>query len=513
MADKQQTVIDTLDQSVKAFVAQSAEGIAKLLGLWTAARAAVTTVASGIAAAATLDTINAAQARYHAVPLTPAVLADMVVRNVLPDSTGAAGVAGSGYPAPMRSGIDGRTATEEAAFSGLDPNRFAALVADTGESYGIVDALRMWNRGQYMYALVPGPEYSTGVPIYQAGENLAKMYGISEAKLDEVIAYSRVRPQFTEELKKSAKSTLSPADAVEMAVKQIVPQPLAQSLFEAAGGVGEQFDALVDAAGDSAGVQKVVELLAWGKISAGKARQAIGMSRLNPRFYDLAITPEGGPGPLNFKPLPIYEVRMAVETGLIDMPTALSWLENDGYDTHQAALFLSSAAVGTLQNPKAESMAVILSEYGAHVITEAQATAALHALGYVADAIPFLLQYAESKTILAARTAAVSRVRAGYLLWLVTDAQATQDLTELGLPGPAITTYLAAWGVERSIPHTALTTAEIGKLLKDGDIDVATATTLWQTRGYTPTDVGYLLILYPPPLPPPPVAPAGAGGT
>lgn len=508
----QDTVLSALLGGWHAFADLLAGDVAKVLGLWTAARAAVQTVASGIARAATQQTINQANAKYPHVPLSPPDLADMIVRNVLTDSTKAAGIAGAGYPPPRIGTIGGRSASDEAALSGIDEDRFAALVADNGESYGIIDALRMWNRGTYMYGLVPGPAYHTGVPLYQAGPNLAKTYGITEAELDGVIAYSRVRPEYTGQLKKLAKNTLSPADAVEMAVKQIVPVELAQSLFEAAGGVGEQFAALVDAAGDSAGVEKVVDLLAHGVIKPGQARQAIGMSRLNPRFYYLSEPDKDGNIPLNYKWLPIYELRQAMMTGLLDHDTALEWMRQDGYSEEQANLFLKASAAGSLSNPKAESLSVILAEYSAKVITESQATSALTDLGFIAESIPFLLQYATTKVVLAARNSAITRVRAGYMLYLIDDAQATADLTDLGLPGLAIADYLAAWHVERSVPHTALTTAEIGKLLKDGNIDVSTAETLWKTRGYTPTDVQYLLILYPPPAPPPPAVPAGAGG-
>ena len=481
--------------------------LAKAVGVWTAARAAVSTVASGVAAAATQATVAKANARYQGTPISPAALADMVVRNVL---------TGPGVPAANARvpSVDGNTAEQEAALSGLSPERFAALVLDNGESYGILDALRMYNRGTLMPSLTPGPAYETGVPLYEGGQNLAQKYGISYDELLKVIHYSRVRDEFVPDFLKLAKSTLSGADAVELAVKEIVDKDTARSLFEAAGGVGEQFDALVDASGDSLGLEKAADLLAHGVIDEGQMKQIIGLSRANPRFYRYYLPDQTGVPPVVRKWLPIYELRVALETGMIGQEKALEWMKQEGYDGEQSALFLAAAQIGSLQNPKAESMAIILNEYTSNMLTEAEATTALEHLGYVGEAIPYLLQYAQSKAVISARNTAVSRVRAAYLLGLLTNDQATGDLGQLGVPAAAIRTLVTDWEVEKSVPHTLLTTAQIGKLVKDGAMDTATATRYWSMRGYTSEDIGWLFQIYPPPpgtgeVPPP----AGSPGT
>lgn len=508
------SAIDTLKSIWDAVSSTGVADLTKIVGVWTAARAAISTVASGIAAAATLDTINQAQATYHATPLTPPALADMIVRNVVPDSTGAAGTAGSGYPSPLLASIGGRTASQEAAYSGLSEDRFAALVADTGESYGIVDALRMYNRGQYMYALVPGPNYTTGTPLYVAGENLATTYGITEAELDAVIAYSRVRPQFTADLLKSAKNTLSPADAVELAVKQVVDVATAQSLFEAAGGVGEQFQALVDAAGDSAGIEKAISLYAHGVITSAQLTQVLGLSRVNPRFYYLYTPGADGTVPANARYLGAYEVGEALANGTITQETAMTWLLQEGYPADQAAAFATAKVTGTVSTPKQETASQVLKEYQAGLLDEPTTTTALTNLGYTPEAVPYLLQYATAAAMVGARNSAVSRVRAAYLVGDLTASQAQTDLAALGIPQTAITSYMADWAVEQATPHLHLSAAQVGKLLEEGYIDAPTATAKWQAMGYGANDAALLLYIYPPPAPTgTEPAPTGSPGT
>lgn len=491
----------------------SATTLAEVLGLWTAARAAVSTVASGIAAAVTQEAVNKVRAQYPNVPLTPPVLADMAVRNIVPDPTGAAGVAGSGYPSPTLANIGGNSIVDEAALTGLDQDRLAALIYETGESYGIVDALRMYNRGQYMYTLTPGPNYTTGTPLYVAGENLATTYGITEAELDKVIAYSRVRPQFTADLLKLAKNTLSPADAVELAVKQVVDTATAQSLFEAAGGVGEQFQALVDAAGDSAGIEKAVSLYAHGVITDAQLVQILGLSRINPRFYYLYTPGADGTIPANARYLGAYEVGEALANGTITQAQAMTWLLEEGYPEDQAAAFATAKVATTLAKPKEETASQVLKEYQANLLTEADATTALTNLGYTAASVPYLLQYATASAIVSARNSAVSRVRAAFLVGDLSASQAQADLGQLNIPQAAITAYMADWAVEAATPHLHLSAAQVGKLVEEGYIDAPTATAKWQAMGYGANDAALLLYIYPPPAPVSSPAPTGSPGT
>lgn len=499
-----------ISNTIGSLVNLSPDSIAQAWGLWTAARAAVNTVASGVASAAVGSTIYKAQAQYQPNPLTPAVLADAVVRNVLPDSTGTTGTSNDpNFPSPRMTGVAGHTATDEAALSGLSGDRFAALAYVTGESYGIVDALRLWNRGQYLYAANPGPNYSTGTPLYVAGGSQAGLYGIEGPELDTVIAYSRVRDEFIPDLKKSAKNTISPADAVEIAVKQIMSVGDATNLYAAGGGMPEQFQMLVDAAGDSAGVEKATELYGHGIITYGQLEQIVAMSRMNHRFYYLAGIGPDGPtttepyqAPFNLKWLPPYEIKEAATAGVVTQQQALQWMLEQGYPSDQANAFASTLATGTVTTVKHETEAMVLAELTAGMISQDEATTALTNLGYASTAIPFILQYTQARAVISARNTAVSRVRSGFLVGAVTSDQATASLSQVGVPQATITALIADWTAERSVPHTGLTVAQIGKLLGESYITADQASQLWQLKGYSLTDVGYLFNLYPPPAAP-----------
>jgi hypothetical protein len=487
------TLLSILGDVVNAFLnpGQDVNLIADALGLWTAARAAVSTVASGIAAAATQTTINNALAKYQDIPLTWPTLADAVVRNILPDSTGRIGHIPGGPDPEFPGGVAGNTATQEAALTGMSGDRFAVVAANTGESYGILDALRLWNRGQYLYDLTPNSNYPYGTPLYSQGSNLADTYGITDAELAAVVAYSRTRPQFYDDFLKLAKNGPSPSDVVEMAVKQVVETDVAQSLFEAAGGIGNYFQPIVDAAGDSLPVDHAILLLNAGLITEPEYEAIRALSRVNPRFYDLMPL-------LLYKALPIYEIRQAVMNGTLPEATALDMITKQGYATADAKTFLDAVELGAIGTAKAESEGMILADWEAGLVTEAQATAALTALGEKSWAIPFILDTVIAKKVTTQRNAVVTRVRSSVLVGDVTTAQATTYLTQLGWPAAAASETVNDWVIEAETPKLLLSVAQIGKLAEEGYVTQDFAVAYWRKHGYTTADAQLLLYIYPP---------------
>jgi hypothetical protein len=500
------SVLDSIIGAIKSLVAMAPTDLAEAIGLFYSARSAIQTVAGGVAGAASQNAVNLANATYHSVPLSPAVLATAIVRNVLKDSSGGAGTAPANYPPPLMTGPDFGTANAEALLSGLDTDRFKALVGATGMSYGVIDALRMLNRNTNLWAL--DSENPAGTfPVYAHGTDLGTEYGITPAEFAEVVAHSDIRPEYIPDLLKLARNSISPADAVEMVVKQVVDQDTGQNLYAAAGGIPDQFAALVAAAGDSLGPEKLVDLLAHHLISYTDAERALGMSRVNPVFYYAYLdAATQGPGPVHAKWLAPYEVGEALAAGHVDAATALNWLLDEGYDQAQASAFVNTKATTTVAKVKEETTAQVLKMYGAKLWTTDQASAELANLGYTAAAITVLLAQAEAQAIITAHNSAVSRVRASYLVGQLTDTAAVVDLQSLGVPQAAITDFISDWHVEKTTPTHHLSDAQVGKLTEDGVITAEVAQAKWVAMGYSSDDAALLLIIYPPPNPPVPGA-------
>lgn len=388
-------------------------------------------------------------------PLSPPDLADMVERNIVGEQFG----------------------RDEAAKSGVSPQDFDLMVKDTGEPYGIEQGLNLLRRGL-----------------------------ISEERFSQVLYYSRVRNEFLPDVLDLAHDTMSAGDAIEGALKGVLDHGTAQALFAEAGGLSDQFPALLDIAGNAIGVESALNLLNHSFISEADARRVIHHSRINPIFEDMALLQR-------HRFLSAFQIVNAVKGGAATAAQAISWLEAEGYPADQVTAVVGAAAAGKAQTHKDVTEAQIATMYEAGAITHADAAARLVALGYEAKETDFILAVYAERRHLAMIQAAIGQVRKVYLARRVDDATVTNQLTALGVDPGAIATYLTVWKIEQASELRELTAAQVGSLYKKGAFDDAGARDRWELMGYDATDAALLLFNYggPPPAGSPAALAAGAG--
>lgn len=421
----------------------------QILGLISAAIAAI----FGLGTVDMQPMLNQLWRDHPSKPLTPADLADMVIRNI----------------------VDEGSAAAMAAESGISADNFSFLVKDTGESYGIDQALNLWRRGL-----------------------------ISEGELDKVIFYSRVRDDFIPDLKQLAHDTMTGGDAVELALKQIVDEGTARDLYAKAGGLADQFDLLVQGAGNPIGPEAAVNLWAHGLIDDAQLQQVIAHSRINPIFYELAKL-------THHKWLSVIQIELALKSGTVDPAQAADWLAADGYPADQIAAFVAGASSGKASAHKALSESQITELYEAGFYTRDQATAELVAIGYEPGLVDAVLAIYEQRRYLTMAQAAVGQVRKVYLAHRIDDTQASALLDELGIDPTARDHYLQVWAVEAQSEIKSLTMAQIGSAYKKGLMADADAVQRWELMGYSADDAALLLAIYG--GPPPPGSPAAASSS
>lgn len=392
--------------------------------------------------------LNAINAAHAYVPIPVPDLADMVERTLM---------------------SEGEAATE-AGYSGVDADRFAKLVLNTGEPYGPMDAVRLWRQGR-----------------------------ISDGELETVIHYSRIRNQFIDDMKLLAYDTMSPADAVEAALKMVLPIEEAKSAFARGGGLVSEFDTLLAASGNPIGPEQAIALWNHGLIDEAEVDRVVAHSRINPSFTaDVKLT--------RHKFLSVFQIHQALTAGTIDAATATEWMIADGYNAQQAAAFAGAGKKAKATTTKHPSEAMIVELYEAKILDREQATGALVNLGYVAAEVPELLELYDAKRALSLQNAGIGRVHTAYLANRVTEAQARTDLTELEIPASAVDHYLTTWRIERSTRLKELTTAQVGAMFKKGFLSDTDAIERWKTQGFSDTDAALLLADYG--GPPPPGSPA-----
>jgi uncharacterized protein (UPF0128 family) len=372
------------------------------------------------------------------VVLSPADAADAVMRAILTPADGEA----------------------QAANAGVGPDVFGYMTRLIGEPPAIGDMAALWRRG--------------------------------DMELDQfisILAYSRINPDYLGQVLEAASSYMSPADVIELAIKGVAGAEDYQTMFRKAGGYQGQFEPLFLAAGDAVGNEQVLNLYNHGLASYEDVISTFGRSRMNPIFYPLAFK-------LRHKWLAPFQVGQLVQADPSLASEATQWLIEDGYAEDQVAGLIAARTKAKVAHAKTETEALVTNAYIDQILSWDQAQTALTNLGYDAQAADLILALADAKRAESQRTAAVTAIRSAYLAQKIDRLEASADLDHLEIPPAARDQWLAAWDVEQSTKFKTLTSAQIGKLAKDGIITFPNAMARWVRQGYSETDARLLAYIY-----------------
>lgn len=415
--------------------------------------------------------LNEFQADHTDIAIPVPDIADMMERNIF-DANGNA-TASSGAVI---------NAYAEAAKSGIDSDRLDLITLDTGEPYGIMEALALLRRG-----------------------------AITIDQFTTVLYYSRVRNEFLDQVLELQYSYMSPADVVEMALKGIAPDGIAfgtpppanatapggpwdadyQAMFQKAGGLVENWYQLLEAAGNPIGVINAVNQYYHQVpgVTLDTVNQVIAHSRINPMFTSLVLNE-------HYKWLTATQIHQALKAGTVDSTTALGWLIENGYDATQAAAFAGAASAEAVAGSKALAESLIADAYKDAVLGSDAALAALEQIGYSAASAGIILSTIDAEKSIGIQKVAVNRIRTLMVAGRINAQQATTDLTNLGLPPAAVTQYVGTWTIEAQSTVKTLTEAQVGRLYAKGAISSATAIARWVAMGYSTTDAADLVNIY-----------------
>jgi hypothetical protein len=369
------------------------------------------------------------------VPISPADASDMVVRQILTRDEGAT----------------------QAAMSGVSGSDFDNLVAITGEPPGPMDLLKLWLRG-----------------------------AIDKPTLEEAIRYSRIRDDYIAYVEQMAYSQMSPADAIELAVKQIVSNDDAAAYFERGGGLASDFNMLLDGAGNSIGAEAAMGLWNHGLIDQAEVERILAHTRINPSFYADAEL-------LRHKFLGVIQIQSMIKAGTVSEADATSWLLADGYEADQVAAFVGAHSSTGGSTAKSETMGLVTSLYTDHLLTATEAEAALLDIGYTTEIADLIVANVDAKRALAQTSAAVGAVRAAYITRRITRLAASGDLDSLGVPADARDQWLTDWDVELSTHVKTLSEAQIVAAVKKSVFTTAEALARLEQLGYSSGDATVLI--------------------
>lgn len=190
-----------------------------------------------------------------------------------------------------------------------------------------------------------------------------------------------------------------------------------------------------------------------------------------------------------------FVLRALRTSGEIDDPTLRETLKFVGWEP----TFIDKVAIawtpktGTAAKQKAQTLAHLTAEYLSGALSRAALTTALTGLGYTAQQANDEITLAEFSAAKADRTRAVRALSKRYIALQMNDAEATAALEALGLPAPAVANYLAAWTQERDDEGTTLTQKQVLTAAKKQTLSQTDALARLEVLGVSAADAAILL--------------------
>jgi hypothetical protein len=426
----------------------SPEHFTESLLIGVAVGATIYPILGAMTAPTAQDIGNEVWSNNPTAPLSPAELAAAALKNV--DVPG------------------GREA--EAAKSGINKDRFAALVQIAGNAIGFQEALLLQRRGQ-----------------------------LTGTTLDDVLGYSNINPRFYAAAKNLIYSSPGVGAVITGRLKTHLADAKARALYTEAGGNPDNFDWELASAGRPIGVAEAAKLWKRGWVTDARLAQVVAQSDVNPDYLDL-VQMEARYHP------PVRSIPVMLRSGGIDDARATQLLRENGVDEADIPGYIAEGHKTAAQTHKDISASQVITAYGEQLLSRADAAARIVALGYPAASVELLLAEADAKAKDARLRAAVTLNHSLFTRYHATAAETQTALAGLNIPAADITQLLAVWTHERSANAPDLTVAQWQGLLRRGSISPARFDAEMNAYGYTTEQADFLAEL----AFPPPKAPAAA---
>lgn len=379
-----------------------------------------------------------------ATPLSPAQLADMVVRNIV-DHAQAAGYA-----------------TE----SGVSKADFERMVASAGEAPSPQELIAALRRG-VIERDGTGPASTSFVQ------------GIAESRL-----YNKWLPV----IESLSNVPLGVADAVDAVVESQISPEQGQHFAYLNGVSAEDFTILVNTRGNPPSPTELNELLRRGLIplegtgpDALSFEQGIAEGATKTKWWRLLHQ-------LGDYVTPPRTVVAMLKEGSITQDQALAELAKSGLDQEHAAAYLLSASHQKTQSTRDLTVSQVLSLYKDRLVDQQTASQMLVLQRYTEAESAYLLDLADFEVLQAKVREVVSKVHTLYVGHKLDDGAASRALDGAGVPPAGRDEYLTKWKLERAANVQTFTTAEVADAFHYGLIQLDDAISRLVNLGWTEED-------------------------
>jgi hypothetical protein len=339
----------------------------------------------------------------QATPISPADLADMVVRHIVARGDGEA----------------------YAKQSGIAPSDFARMVESAGEGPAPGDLAEALRRGLI-------PESGTGP------DSISFEQGVAE---------SHLRDKWRAVLKALSVKEPSPGDALDALLEGQLDDATARALYARFGGAPEHFDWLFNAKGSAPSPLELSQMANRGIIpwdGEGPAVVSQHQGFLEGPWRNKWETP--------YRRLAEYHppprtVTAMVRSGSITDAQALTLFREEGLTQELATAMLQDAHHTKLQATKDLAKADVEKMYQDQLISRAEASGMLAPLGWSQSEIDLILAVVDVRRAVAAVNTAIGRVHTLYVSRKLARPAAVGALDALHVPPGQRDDLLATWEI------------------------------------------------------------------
>lgn len=408
---------------------------------------------SGLLAPYSRELENLTNGLTQAVPLSPADLATLVIRNYR----------------SLGNAIDG------AKQNGISPDDFTDLVHATGNPpapEALAEALRR------------------GYITLDDSDPLGTSYqqGIRQGDLQD---------KWADVVRKLATQIPSAIDIIEALIKGQISPDDGRAQYETVGGAPEYFDLLLHTAGQGPTPNEAATMANRGIIpwegngpDETTFEQAFHESAYRNKWLDAWRKMA------EYFPPPRTIVAMLREGSLTD-EQGLALLKQQGLSDVLAGAYLASAKHQRVAAHHQLSLSIVEQLYVDKAISRSDAESFIGDLGYDAQETAFILSVNDLKRLQANINRALNTIHTSYINHKIDRATASNDIDALGIASDARDEYLSVWDIESTARVALLTPTQIRKAAKMDPplIDAQAAIDRLTVWGYSPSDAAIFMQL------------------
>lgn len=395
------------------------------------------------------DLTRAVYKTNQSVPLSPAQLADMVVRNFIALADG----------------------SDYASQSGINSEDFQRMVYAAGDAPGPTQLVEALRRGII-------PETGTG------GDAVSFQQGIAEGRLAD---------KWTSMMAQLGDVPLGVADAVDAVVEGQIDQATGAAEAYKSGVSADLFQILVNTRGNPPSVTELLELNRRGLIPLEgvgpdqvTVQQGIYEGATKDKWWQLLAQ-------LGQYVPPPRTVTAMVRAGTVSDQQALTWWQWAGMTPETAQVFLQDAHKPSASTSHTITASEISSLFTDQLISQSQAEAMLATLGYTETDAAGIIQLAAYNVSKSQLDSAISRIRSLYVARKISRGAAQGALGSLEVAQGQVTALLDTWDVEEAASIKVLSESQIASALYYRVIDQPTAQAALVAQGYDAHDAWVLL--------------------